>query len=535
MRSAGLYLNGASVWRAARLSMELLMALLALASPALGQDMLRQAEVALERWDGEEAYRLARSVADERPRDPQVLALLTKAALYRGEYLEAARQAAQWREVEPENEYAKGWKAFAEQTAWAVQDFKTYTSPHFILRLQEERDGVLAEYALEALERGYEFLARDLGYQPSAPVRIEIFPDHERFHAASSLSKRDIEVTGAVGICKFDKVMLLSPRVLLRGYRWLDAVVHEYVHYVIVKLSHDKAPIWIHEGVAKHEESRWRSATSLYLSPLNRTLLAETLQTGDFVTFEQMEPSLVRLETPQQAQLAYAEAASAVEFILNKAGYPGLTAIFQHMARTETRGAKGPIEHVLGLSFTAFEEEWKQFVRMKNLASVPGVQLAQFKVVEKGEPDDDRLEQEALHSAAVERDLSLGDLMRQRGRSDGAIYYYDRARKARPNSPYVLNKLARSLLAAQRPQEAMPHLQHALEVSPDDSNSHATLGDVFRVLGQPDQARYHYEQAIQINPFNPTPHRYLVELYRQQGKAEASQREARVAARLQGS
>jgi tetratricopeptide (TPR) repeat protein len=535
MRSSGLHLEGGCVWRTARLSLGLLLiALLALAAPVRAQEVLRQAEAALDRWDGEEAYRLARPVADERPQDPPVLALLTKAAFYRGEYLEAARWATQWGEVEAGNEYAKGWKAFAEQTAWAVQDFKTYTSPHFVLRLQEERDGVLAEYALEALEHGYEFLGRDLGYQPSAPVRIEIFPDHERFHAASSLSKRDIEVAGAVGICKFDKVMLLSPRVLLRGYRWLDAVVHEYVHYVIVKLSDDKAPIWIHEGVAKHQESRWRSATSLYLSPLNRTLLAEALQTGDFVTFEQMEPSLVRLETPQQAQLAYAEAASAVEFILNKAGYPGLTAIFQEMARTDTRGAKAPIEHALGLSFTAFEEEWKQFLRTQHLAPVPGVQLAQFKVVEKGEPDDDRLEQEALHSAAVERDLSLGDLMRQRGRSDGVIYYYDRARKGRPDAPFVLNKLARALLAAQRPQEAMPHLQHALAVSPDDGTSHAALADVFRALGQADRARNHYEQAIQINPFNPAPHQYLAELYRQQGKAEAAQREARVAARLLG-
>jgi Flp pilus assembly protein TadD len=139
-----------------------------------------------------------------------------------------------------------------------------------------------------------------------------------------------------------------------------------------------------------------------------------------------------------------------------------------------------------------------------------------------------------LHSAAVERDLSLGDLMRQRGRSDGVIYYYDRARKGRPDAPFVLNKLARALLAAQRPQEAMPHLQHALEVSPDDGASHAALADVFRALGQADQARNHYEQAIQINPFNPAPHQYLAELYRQQGKAEAAQREARVAARLFG-
>jgi tetratricopeptide (TPR) repeat protein len=498
------------------------------------QDVLSDAEVALERWDGEEAYRLAQSVYSQRPNDPRALALLTKASLYRGEYAEAGRWAEAWVGAEPTNDYAKGWKAFAEQTAWAVQDFKTYTSPHFILRLQEERDGVLAEYALAALEKAYEVLGRDLGHRPSTPVRVEIFPDHERFHAASSLSKRDIEVAGAVGICKFDKVMALSPRVLLRGYRWLDAMVHEYVHYVIVKLSDDKAPIWIHEGVAKHEESRWRNAASLYLNPLNRTLLAEALQTGNFVSFDQMEPSLVRLESPQQVQLAYAEAASAVEFMLSRVGYPGLREIFLEMARTKTRGARGPIEQALDVPFATFEDDWKQFLRVKQLTPVAGVQLAQFKVVEKGEGDTDRLEQEALQSAAVERDLALGDLMRQRRRVDGAVYYYDRARKGRPDAPFVLNKLSRALLAAQRFQEAVPHLLHALEVYPDYSTSHATLGDAYRLLGELEKARQHYEQAIQINPFDPLPHHYLADLYHQVGDAEAAEREARVARQLMG-
>jgi tetratricopeptide (TPR) repeat protein len=512
----------------------MLMMFVIVAAPTWAQDPLSDAEAALERWDGEEAYRLAQPVQRQRPQDPRVLALLTKASLYRGEYLEAARWAEQWMAAEPANEYAKGWKAFSEQTAWSVQDFKTYTSSHFMVRLQDERDGVLAEYALAALEKAYEGLGRDLGLRPSAPVRIEIFPDHERFHAASSLSKRDIEVAGAVGICKFDKVMLLSPRVLLRGYRWLDAVVHEYVHYVIVKLSNDKAPIWIHEGVAKHEESRWRSASSLYLNPLNRTLLAEALQTGNFVTFEQMEPSLVRLETPQQVQLAYAEAASSVEFMLSRVGYPGLREIFLEMARADNRGAKGPIEQVLGLSFAAFEDEWKQFIRAKQLTPVAGVQLTQFQVVEKNERDEDRLEQEALQSAAVERDLSLGDLMRQRGRFDGAVYYYDRARKGRPDAPFVLNKLARALLAAQRPQEAVPHLLHGLEVYPDYSTSHTTLGDAYRLLGEPEKARQHYEQAIQINPFDALPHQYLAELYQQAGDSAAAQRETQVARSLVG-
>ena len=100
---------------------------------------------------------------------------------------------------------------------------------------------------------------------------------------------------------------------------------------------------------------------------MNRTLLAEALRTGEFVTFEQMEPSLVRLETPQQVQLAYAEAASSVEFILDRRGYPGLREIFRHMAHADVRGARGPIEQVLGVPFATFEGEWQQFLRPNSL------------------------------------------------------------------------------------------------------------------------------------------------------------------------
>ena len=95
----------------------MLLVLLAAVAPAWAQDTLSKADAALNRWDGEEAYRLALSIQGQRPDDPQVLAVLTKASLYRGEYTEAARWADQWIAAEPANEYAKGWKAFSEQTA----------------------------------------------------------------------------------------------------------------------------------------------------------------------------------------------------------------------------------------------------------------------------------------------------------------------------------------------------------------------------------------------------------------------------------
>ena len=150
-----------------------------------------------------------------------------------------------------------------------------------------------------------------------------------------------------------------------------------------------KPPSGFTKGVAKHEESRWRSATSLYLNPLNRTLLAEALRTGDFVTFEQMEPSLVRLETPQQVQLAYAEAASSVEFMLGRVGYPGLREIFLEMARTDTRGRQRLLSsRCWACRSRPSRRNGSSSCRAKQLTPVAGVQLARFKVVESNERDD---------------------------------------------------------------------------------------------------------------------------------------------------
>ena len=129
--------------------------------------------------------------------------------------------------------------------------------------------------------------------------RVEIAPDAVVFNAISTLSRRDIEETGAVGICKFNKIMTISPRVLLQGYRWLDSLSHEYLHYVIVGLSDNKAPIWLHEGMARFYETLWRHdkarAAEDYLTPANQTLLAQALAKNSFVGFKKMEPSLIYL------------------------------------------------------------------------------------------------------------------------------------------------------------------------------------------------------------------------------------------------
>ena len=78
-----------------------------------------------------------------------------------------------------------------------------------------------------------------------------------------------------------------------------------------------------------------------------------------------MEPSLISLETPEDVQLAYAQAASAIEFILTTAGHERLQEIMKRMARSSTRGAGEAMKEVLGFEFSEFEKKWRE---------VPGLQ-----------------------------------------------------------------------------------------------------------------------------------------------------------------
>src|SRR5205085_2857164 len=51
-----------------------------------------------------------------------------------------------------------------------------------------------------------------------------------------------------------------SPRAPALGYAWRDTLAHELTHLALSRGTLDRAPLWLQEGVAKREETRWRSA-----------------------------------------------------------------------------------------------------------------------------------------------------------------------------------------------------------------------------------------------------------------------------------
>lgn len=489
---------------------------LAVPSPgAEPQSLLQQGEEHLEAWRVLQAEEVAARLVRENPKSAAAIDFKARVSFYQGRYDEALRLLEEALAIESTDERRQAFRLLTQRTRDAVKNLQRFESAHFILYLDDKRDGILTSYALEALEKSYQAIGVELGYYPKEKVRIEIAPDVATFNAISTLSLRDIEETGAVGICKFNKVMTISPRTLMHGYRWLDSLSHEYLHFVIVALSKNNAPIWLHEGMARFYETRWRKAAPPnkkedYLTPANETLLAQALEKNKFVGFKNMEPSLIHLDTPEEVQLAYAEAASAVDFINHSKGQTGMRELLTTVGETTTPEA---IEKVVGLSFDAFEGRWKDFLKAKELKEIEGSRVRRLKVKENQRVDEEAVELKEIQSVVARNRTHLGDQLFGRGRVIAAAQEYRRALQASPHSSIILNKLARALLQLNRSEEALPPLKQALDLDPDHVGTYVQLGRVYHAIKSYPEARAALEEAIQLNPFNPMIYRLLYDVY----------------------
>jgi len=499
-------------------------------SQAAPREVIHSLTEELETWNVEKTWTEVKGLLDKEPKDSDLLELASLTAFYRGDYQEAQKLMKAALALGGEDEKKKGFALFFEETIGVIAPFKKYESPHFVISLDENQDAILADYFMDTLEKTYQIMAEKYGFQSQEKIRIEVFPDAKVFSFASTLSARDIEVTGAVGLAKFNKLMVLSPKALVYGYRWLDAISHEFMHYVIVRLTANKAPIWFHEGLAKYEETRWRYGSS-YLSSLYQTLLARALADGKLITFGRMEPSLIKLETPEDVQLAYAQAALAIDFIISKVGHEGLQRVMTRMATSRERGASEALQEILGLRFDEFENQWKEYLASKGLKEVSGVHVRRHKIKE-GRADEERLDMSEIKSMVSRNRAHLGDLLNERGRREAAVMEYRRALADANDSVPVMNRLSDVLISLGKDEEALEILKRAQELSPDHPNIYTNMGKIYLKFKDYKRAEEAFQTSIQLNPFNPEIHFGLATALEVQGNKTAGQKEREVGERL---
>lgn len=466
---------------------------------------------------------MARAAVDALPEDgdPRTNWLEGMVSFHEGRYREAVES---YGKVLPEAAAGMGilpLLRLARETSQMAELFTRRESAHFVLFLDDRRDWVLAETALETLEKSYRAAGEWLGHSPREKIRVEIIPRVDRLEGVTGLTQREIENSGAVGICKFNKIMLLSPRLIPQGYRWRDALAHEYIHYLVVRMTANGAPVWLQEGLARYGENLWRASPGLDMKPVEETLLARAIQGGGLVPFGKMDPSLVQLSGPEEVRLAFAESAAAVDFLLRRWKIEGVRRLLAALSSAEKPSARSSLfRNAIGMGMEEFEEAWLVYLREQNYREVPGLGAPDYRISSSGDTGEE-WEMEYWQPLAARRHLKLGDMLCSRGRTRAGLREYVRAQEISPASPYVINKVGRALAEDGRVEEAETSFRQAIALHPDYPTSYVNLAGLLAEGKSWNEAVDLLKEALDINPFNPFAWKDLAMAQAELGDGEA--------------
>lgn len=314
------------------------------------------------------------------------------------------------------------------------------------VRLQDDDDRALVPLIVDVADRARESLARDLGVRLPSPIRVELVRDQLTLSAMTGLPYEAAQTTGTVAIAKWGRVTMLSPRG--NGYGWMDTLAHELSHLALTAGTRDKAPLWLQEGIAKREETRWREAWPHDDLPSSDSFAAVGIAMNLGRPLDKLGPSIAMLPSAEQAAVAYAEVASFVRFFASEVGEDALPRLVVRVKEADGDDpANTALKDVSGLDLAAWNGRWRQHLSGVSTSIPeelkPGAKIPQMKQVVKA--------------------VRLGQLLQERGHHRAAAVEHSIAQLAVPWDASVRCHLASALLGAGETESAK-----ALVAKPDE-------------------------------------------------------------------
>ena len=461
----------------------------------------RQVQALLNAWQVDAAAKAVEPLMQALPDLPAIQAAAARVKFHQQRYADAMdlmRRAKAATGQEP------AMYDLIRETYLVTKDFVEYRDRRAIVRMAPGPDEVLAPYVLDGLNDAIDRLAPRFGLVVEAPIVIEVYPSTKAFSRVSTLDMKSIETSGTIALCKFDRLLIITPRVTLRGYDWLDTVSHELIHLLISRKSHNTVPVWLHEGLAKYHESGWRKPFGEPLSSYSAGLLARALNKNELITFAQMSPSMAYLPSQEATATAFAEVHTAIEYLLETYTERAILGLLDGL-----KSSGGDLDQALikvtGGNLAQFEANWRVWLKKRRFETRDGVTKPAIAFgTNRAAVDDDDPERPDGEAGRYAR---LGDLLFRRGHRAAAAIEYERSlKRAGVGYSGLVHRLASCLIATKSLDRAQEILSQSAQRSPDDPRTHVLLGRLALQSKRHQEAFDAYERANAINPFDPEVH-----------------------------
>jgi hypothetical protein len=354
-----------------------------------------------------------------------------------------------------------------------------------IVRLQDDDDRALVPILVDVALRARSMLAKELGVELPLPLRIDLVRDQFTLSAMTGLPEQAAQTTGTVAVAKWGRVIMISPRATTSGYAWLDTLAHELTHLALTRGTRDKAPLWLQEGVAKRQETRWREKEPLDDFPSSDAVAAVGLDKGLGVELDKIGPSIAMLPSAEQAQVAFAEVASFVRFWAREAGEEALPQLVLRLKTIDDPSNVGrAIGEVSAADFATWIKRWRAY-----LATAPRDLPAEL---EPGAHPQNLKE--------IAKRVRLGELLQGRNHSKAASIERARAHALIPHEATVRCHLAESLLALEDKQRAAQLVERIDDIHGRVGRWHSLNGLLHPDATDPDKP---FRMGLALDPLEP--------------------------------
>ena len=198
-------------------------------------------------------------------------------------------------------------------------DFRQQESSHFTLRYEGSQTAdALRTQVLDALEADYRDLSNDLGSSPKN-IYVSLYTDEAFFDVTHAAAWTAALNDGKIRI-PISGIKAVTPEMA-------SVLRHELTHSFVAQITHNRAPVWLNEGVAQLEQG----STTGAIGPR----LAALYVSGRQIPLNQLEDGFQDYSSAE-ASVAYAESLAAAEYIRATYGQSDLALLLQRLGEGQS-------------------------------------------------------------------------------------------------------------------------------------------------------------------------------------------------------
>ncbi len=196
----------------------------------------------------------------------------------------------------------------------------------------------IQSYLLEA----YREIGYDFGFYPNRSLVVILYTKEEFDRLRST--------PGWVGGIYDGKIRLPVKSGRLTSADFKRILWHEYTHALIHDLAGNNCPTWLHEGLAQYEEAKVAGG--------NRRSLQTALEEGALLGLSELNGAFAFNQPPEKVNLAYAQAYSLTEYLINKYGFWRINPLLERMKKGG--GWKKAFYDELIITVPEIEKGWRR-------------------------------------------------------------------------------------------------------------------------------------------------------------------------------